>query len=97
MKKLDTTIGYVLTVTSIVACPCHLPFTLPLALGLLGGTTFGAAVGANTWLVVAGATVYFVAALGAGLYLLNRRTEEKAGASQDRDFQELRREGAKNE
>lgn len=73
MKKIT---GYLLTATALIACPCHLVFTLPLALGLLGGTAFGAALGANTWLVVAGATVYFVVALGAGLYLLNRCTED---------------------
>lgn len=95
---MKTITGYLLTATALIACPCHLPFTLPLALGLLGGTAFGAALGANTWLVVTGATVYFVVALGTGLYLLNRRAEnEKASASQDRDFQELSRDGARNE
>lgn len=95
---MKTITGYLLTATALIACPCHLVFTLPLALGLLGGTAFGAALGANTWLVVAGATVYFVVALGAGLYLLNRRTDdEKASASPNRDFRELSKEGARNE
>jgi hypothetical protein len=71
---------------------------LPLALGLLGGTAFGVALGTNTWLVVAGATAYFVAALGAGLYLLNRRpNDEKAEASQDRDLYESDKTGVRNE
>lgn len=96
MKKLDTAIGYGLTATSIVACPCHLPFTLPLVLGLLGGTAFGAALGANTWIVFAGATLYFVVALGAGLYLLNRSAgEEKADTSRRRG--ELSKGVARNE
>lgn len=71
MKKA---VGYLLTGTALIACPCHLVFLLPVALGLLGGTALGAALAANTGLVVAAATVYFVGALGAGLYLLNRRT-----------------------
>lgn len=61
-----------LTATALFACPCHLVVTLPLALGLLGGTALGAALAANTWLVVVAATLYFVAALAGGLYLLGR-------------------------
>lgn len=70
MKKVG---GYVLTATAFIACPCHLVFLLPLALGLLGGTALGAALAANTGWVIAAATVYFVGALGAGIYLLRRR------------------------
>ncbi len=73
--------GYLLTATALVACPCHLAFTLPLALGFLGGTAFGAALDANTWLVVAGATVYFAAALGAGLCLLNYSADGEKAAT----------------
>lgn len=72
-------VGYLLMGTAFIACPCHLIFLLPAALGLLGGTALGAALAASTSLVIAAATVYFVAALGAGLYLLNRRTEKGAG------------------
>lgn len=43
--------GYLLTVTAFVACPCHLPLTLPLAVALLGGTAWGAALSRNAaWL-----------------------------------------------
>lgn len=95
---MKTITGYLLTATALIACPCHLPFTLPLILGLLGGTAFGAALGANTWLAVAGATIYFVAALGAGLYLLSRRTDdEKADASQNRGLYESGETGVRNE
>jgi hypothetical protein len=73
MKKVT---GYLLTATAFIACPCHLIFLLPLAIGLLGGTTLGAALAANTGWVIAAATVYFVIALGAGLYLLKRRPRD---------------------
>lgn len=67
-------------------------------MGLLGGTALGAVLGGNTWLIVTGATVYFVAALGAGLYLLNRRTDdEKTEDSPKRGLQELSSEGVRNE
>lgn len=95
LRAVRTIAGYLLTATALIACPCHLPFTLPLALTLLGGTAFGAALGANTWLVVTGATIYFAAALGTGLYLLNRRTDgEKANAPWRRG--KLSKEGARN-
>lgn len=74
MKKV---VGYVLTATAFVACPCHLVFLLPLALGLLGGTALGAALAANTGWVIAAATVYFVGALAGGIYLISRRARSE--------------------
>ena len=65
--------GGVLTVTGFVACPCHLPFTLPLVLGVLGGTGLGSFIGANTGLIYGVFTGYFIAGIGVGSYLLNRR------------------------
>ena len=66
-------VGYVLTTTALIACPCHLVFLLPLVLGLVGGTALGAALTVNTGLIIAGATVYFVGALSTGLSLLNQQ------------------------
>ena len=65
--------GGVLTVTGLVACPCHFPFTLPLILGLLGGTGIGSFVGANTSLIYGIATGYFIVGIGVGWYLLMRK------------------------
>lgn len=65
--------GGALTVTGFAACPCHLPFTLPLVLGVLGGTGLGSFIGANTSLIYGGFTGYFIAGVGVGWYLLNRR------------------------
>ncbi len=65
--------GGVLTVTGFVACPCHLPFTLPLLLGVLGGTGLGSFIGANTGLIYGVFTGYFIAGIGVGWHLLNRR------------------------
>ena len=59
--------------TGFVACPCHLPFTLPLVLGVLGGTGLGSFIGANTGLIYGVFTGYFIAGIGVGWYLLNRR------------------------
>lgn len=70
MKRIG---GYLLAATALIACPCHLVFVLPLALGLLGGTALGAALAANTGWVIAAATVYFAGALAGGIYLISRR------------------------
>lgn len=69
-------VGYALEVTALISCPCHLALTLPLALTLLGGTALGAALTAYTGLLVALATAYFVGALVAALYLLNRSSRK---------------------
>jgi len=65
--------GGVLLVTGFIACPCHLIITLPLVLGLLAGTGVGAILATNTVLVYGVAGVYFIVALAAGWYLLNRK------------------------
>ena len=65
--------GGVLAVTGFIACPCHLPFTIPLFLGILGGTGAGGFVAANINLVYGFATGYFVLGVGVGVYLLNRK------------------------
>ena len=72
--------GGVLLVTGLIACPCHLIITLPLVLGLLAGTGIGAILGANTGLVYGIAGGYFIVALGAGWYLLNRKRSSLAQA-----------------
>ena len=68
--------GGVLAVTGFIACPCHLPFTLPLLIGVLGGTGIGAGIAANVSMIYVIATGYFVIGIGAGLYLLNRRSNK---------------------
>ena len=65
--------GGVLAATGFIACPCHLPLTIPLFLGILGGTGVGGFVAANTNLVYGFATGYFVLAIGVGVYMLNRK------------------------
>ena len=73
--------GGVLLVTGVIACPCHLIITLPLILGLLAGTGVGAILGANTGLVYGITGGYFIVALAAGWYLLNRKRSSRNQAS----------------
>lgn len=65
--------GGVLAITGFLACPCHLPLTLPLVLGALGGTGIGSFIGANRGLIYGLSTGYFIAGIGVGIYLLNRK------------------------
>ena len=75
---MNTSWGGVLVVTGFIVCPCHLVITLPIILGLLAGTGFGVILAANTGFVYGVAGGYFIVALAAGWYLLNRKTS-KAG------------------
>lgn len=67
MKKIG---AYLLLGVAFVTCPCHLVLTLPLALGLLGGTALGAALAAHTGAVVLTMGVFFFVALLGGSHLL---------------------------
>jgi hypothetical protein len=43
-----------------IACPCHLPLTLPLLLSLTAGTAISAWLSDNTTLVYAASTILFL-------------------------------------
>ena len=73
--------GGVLVVTGFIACPCHLVITLPLILGVLGGTSLGAFLSDNQGLVYGVATGYFIVGLAGGIYLWNRRNSKSGQAS----------------
>lgn len=56
--------GSVAAVVAFVACPCHLPITLPLLIALTAGTTFGTWLENNTFSVGVISTVIFIGGLG---------------------------------
>ena len=76
MKKVG---AYLLLGVAFVTCPCHLILTLPLALGLLGGTALGAALAAHTGAVVLAMGVLFSVALLGGSHLLVGVLDETRG------------------
>lgn len=55
--------GYLAGVVALVACPCHLPITLPLLISLTAGTVFSAWLSRNILLVWITFALVFVAAL----------------------------------
>jgi mercuric ion transport protein len=59
-------------IVSFVACPCHLPLTLGLAAGVLGGTALGAALRDHT--LVAGTIIAtaWLAGTARGFVLVRR-------------------------
>lgn len=73
MSARSKTGGAALAVTGFLASPCHLPVTLPLLLGVLGGTAIGSFLTANLGPVIAVAGVYHLAALGLAWYLFTRK------------------------
>ena len=75
--------SYVLLLTGFLACPCHLPLTLPLIIGLFGGTALGVWIRVHTSLVIGLSASYFIAALAIGFWLLNRRTTRAGHTLED--------------
>ncbi len=80
---LRTLGGYALGATALIACPCHLPLTLPLLLAVLGGTSLGALLAANSGVVFLAVTVYFVTGLAAAWWLLARGSGASAMTSRE--------------
>ena len=70
---MQTLKGIFLTLTGFLACPCHLPITLPLLIALTAGTALGAFLANHVWLVVAVSTIYFAGTLVLGVQYLTRR------------------------
>lgn len=59
----QTVKGYLAAGVALVACPCHLPITLPLVIGLTAGTAFSVWA-QNNFLTIAGiSTVLFLGGL----------------------------------
>ncbi len=50
-------------VTGFIACPCHLPLTLPLLLAVTAGTALGAFLANNVGVVFVVSGAYFVGAM----------------------------------
>ena len=69
--------GVVLTVTGLLACPCHLIVTVPLLASGLSGTALGSFLGRNTGLVTTFAGIYFVVALALGYWFLFGKSRPK--------------------
>ncbi len=71
--------GYVMGALAFIACPCHLPITLPLLVAVTAGTAFSAWL-QNNFLTIGGAsTVIFVGALVLALKWSGRPARVPAG------------------
>ena len=64
--------AYVAGVIAFLACPCHLPLTLPLLISLTAGTAFGAWLVQSTILVGVILTVVFIGGLALAYRWLNQ-------------------------
>jgi hypothetical protein len=63
MKPWLASKGLVAGLVAFVACPCHLPLTLPIAAALMTGTVAGAWLVANTVIVYVFSTTLFLVGL----------------------------------
>ncbi|MCW5886889.1 MAG: hypothetical protein KIT07_02070 [Anaerolineales bacterium] len=59
-------------ILGFIACPCHLPITLPIAISLTAGTAAGAWLTNNTALIWGLFTLLFLGGLGLGFHWLNQ-------------------------
>ena len=66
--------GYVAGFVAFIACPCHLPFTLPLLISLTAGTAFSAWLAAprNVFLVGTISTVIFIGGMALAFKWFNQ-------------------------
>jgi len=66
-------LGGFLVISGMLACPCHLPVTLPL----LAGTALGAYALGHVPLVVAVLAIYFLVAFSLGFRLLGGEARDE--------------------
>ncbi len=86
-------IGVLLLGTGVIACPCHLPLTLPIMVGLLGGTALGSLLTSNPLILGIGMLIYFVLAIAAGIKLLGSGSRERNVNADCCGIDHLRSEG----
>lgn len=68
--------GFVAGALAFIACPCHLPLTLPILLALTAGTAVGGWLANNTAVVYAAAAILFISGLVlAGKWLMAGETK----------------------
>lgn len=66
-------LGILVGITAFLACPCHLPLTLPLLLALLAGTPIAGVFEANPGLLVLATLFYFVFGFMLAVRLLSEK------------------------
>ncbi len=69
MQTIKATLAGIL---AIVACPCHLPLTIPLILGLTAGTALGGWLLFHQWVVWLASTILFLIGLLLAYYWFTR-------------------------
>ncbi|MBI3159443.1 MAG: thioredoxin family protein [Chloroflexi bacterium] len=87
-RKINGMKGWISVAIGVIACPCHLPITLPIALSLTAGTVAGAWITNNTLLIGGVFTVLFLGGLGLGFHWLSKE-EALPIQSQNRSIEVL--------
>ena len=76
--------GGLMFVISFIACPCHLPITMPLALALLAGTPLAAWIALNRGWVYGVLTGIFLLSLALGFRWMSSSKESADEACEPR-------------
>ena len=72
LKTWHTIKGYLAGVVAFIACPCHLPITLPLLIALTAGTAFSKWLANNIFPIGAISTVVFIGGLALAFKWFNQ-------------------------
>ena len=84
--------GYIAGAVAFVACPCHLPVTLPLLIALTAGTAFGGWLANNTAVIYITSFVLFIGGLFlVGKWLIAGEAKTCAVDAKAEDFEVHRR------
>lgn len=57
---MQTIKGFAAGIVALVACPCHLPLTLPILLVLTSGTAVGVWLATNQWMIWVASILLFI-------------------------------------
>lgn len=76
MNIWSTIKGYVAGGFALIACPCHLPFTYPIILGLTAGTVLGTWLQGQFGFLFGILTVIFTTGLGLAIWWLRNDNKE---------------------
>lgn len=93
MTTWHTVKGYLAGAIALIACPCHLPITFPLLLGLTAGTALGSWLGGNFGLVFAISSVIFIGGLGLSMLWMGQEKEGARSAKRSKSRKRTRTVG----
>lgn len=97
LQTWHTIKGGVAAAVAFVACPCHLPVTLPLLIALTAGTAFGTWLENNTVTVGVISTIIFIGGLALAYKWMTEAARTPETGAQGIQLRQIGRHGAKSD